>query len=61
MAIALTTVLPSVAAAQTALSFDAAQMRFDRTSRAVSAADHGVEDPCDGRLESSSDRVDATS
>ncbi len=37
------TCLSSAAIAQTALSFDAAQARFDRTSRAVSAADHGVD------------------
>jgi outer membrane protein TolC len=42
-AIALAASLSSVASAQTALSFDAAQMRLDRTSRALSAADHGVE------------------
>ena len=42
-AIALAASLSSVASAQTALSFDAAQMRLDRTSRALSAADHGVD------------------
>ena len=43
MAVALAATLPSAADAQTALSFDAAQMRLDRTSRALSAADHGVD------------------
>ena len=43
MAVALTVCFPSAANAQTALSFDAAQMRFDRTSRALSAADHAVD------------------
>lgn len=35
--------LASAAEAETALSGDAAQMRLDRTSRALSAADHGVD------------------
>ena len=49
IAIALTASLASAANAQTAqtgptaLSFDAAQLRFDRSSRAISAADHGVD------------------
>jgi len=49
IAIALTAALASAANAQTAqngptaLSFDAAQLRFDRSSRAISAADHGVD------------------
>ncbi|PTQ58505.1 outer membrane protein TolC [Sphingomonas aurantiaca] len=49
IAIALTAALASAANAQTAqtgptaLSFDAAQLRFDRRSRAISAADHGVD------------------
>ncbi len=38
----LAVALPAGVSAQTALSFDAAQARFDRTSRAVSAADHSV-------------------
>ncbi|KQN11852.1 TolC family protein [Sphingomonas aurantiaca] len=49
IAIALTASLASAANGQTAqtgptaLSFDAAQLRFDRSSRAISAADHGVD------------------
>ncbi|WP_242184051.1 TolC family protein [Sphingomonas sp. CARO-RG-8B-R24-01] len=38
----LAAAVPAGVCAQTALSFDAAQARFDRTSHAVSAADHGV-------------------
>ena len=49
IAVTLTALLSSAASAQTtstlptALSFDAAQLRFDRSSRAISAADHGVD------------------
>ena len=38
----LAAAVPAGVCAQTALSFDAAQARFERTSHAVSAADHGV-------------------
>ncbi|MEG8024845.1 hypothetical protein QP162_11035 [Sphingomonas aurantiaca] len=56
IAIALTAALASAANAQTAqtgptaLSFDAAQLRFDRRSRAISAADHGVDAAKAGRM-----------
>jgi outer membrane protein TolC len=43
IAIALVSCSPASAFAQTALSFDAAQARYDRSSHTVSAADHGVE------------------
>lgn len=42
MAVALAATFSSTADAQTALIFDTAQVRFDQTSRALSAADHGV-------------------
>lgn len=43
IAVALVSCSPASAFAQTALSFDAAQARYDRSSHTISAADHGVE------------------
>ena len=43
IAVALISAGASGASAQTALSFDAAQARYDRSSHTISAADHGVE------------------